>query len=100
MSSSGRWTTGGRGEGMTFVTAFRARRGRERLRRDREARRASGSRLGGSRAAHDVATHTSDQIPARIPSPREGSQYTMQSPAPAHSALIPQEVAKIPAGTP
>ena len=52
---------------MTFVTAFRARRGRERLRRDREARRAGGSRLGGSRAAHDVATHTSDQISARIP---------------------------------
>jgi len=47
-------TTDGRGEGTTFVTAFRARRGRERLRRDREVRRARGSRLGGSRAAHDV----------------------------------------------
>jgi hypothetical protein len=74
------------GRGTTFVTAFRARRGRERLRRDREARRASGSRLGGSRAAHDVATHTSDQISARIPPPREGSQYATQRRAPRASA--------------
>jgi hypothetical protein len=46
---------------MTFVTALQARTGRERLRRDRAARGAGGSPLGGSRAAHDVATHTSDQ---------------------------------------
>src|SRR5512133_4258974 len=71
-------TTDGRGEGTTFVTAFRARMGRERLRRDREARRASGSRLGGSRAAHNVATHSSDQIATRIASPCEGSQYATQ----------------------
>ena len=42
-------------------------KGRERLRRDREVRRASRSRLGNSREAHDRATQTSDQIPARIP---------------------------------
>ena len=79
-------TRDGRGEAMTFVTAFRTRRGRERLRRYREARRASRSRLRGSRAAHDVPTHTSDQISAKIPSPREGSQYATQRSAPGEGA--------------
>jgi hypothetical protein len=48
-------------KGTRVVTAFRARGGRERLRRDRKARRASRSGPGGDRAAHDIATQASDQ---------------------------------------
>jgi hypothetical protein len=66
-------TTDGRGEGTTFVTAFRARRAGN-------AYAGTGTLAGqagaDSEAAEQLTTsHTSDQISARIPSPREGSQY-------------------------